>query len=182
MQWETLSSVIANTINDLPIGLGSIISGYENMDLTTPNRLRLRRSNDCTLATRMEITGNPDTILKENRKIFNSWFKPWSISYVPRLINHPKWFSIDHDIKICDVLIFLKQDGVLSNSYQHGMVKEIVRSKDGIIRKVLVGYGNHQENVDRYTTRSVRGLVLIHPIHELNLMEELQKVASIANK
>ena len=66
MQWETLSSVLANTINDLPIGLGSIISGYENMDLTTPNQLRLRRSNDCTLAARMEVTGNPDTILKEN--------------------------------------------------------------------------------------------------------------------
>ena len=48
------------------MGNSIIISGYENMDLTTPNRLRLRRSNDCTLAARMEVTGNPDTILKEN--------------------------------------------------------------------------------------------------------------------
>ena len=36
-QWETLSPVIANTINDLPIRLGNIISDYENMDLITPN-------------------------------------------------------------------------------------------------------------------------------------------------
>ena len=35
LQWETLTSVIANTINDLPIGLGNIISDYENMDLIT---------------------------------------------------------------------------------------------------------------------------------------------------
>ena len=35
LRWETLSSVIANTINDLPIGLGNIISDYENMDLIT---------------------------------------------------------------------------------------------------------------------------------------------------
>ena len=37
LQWETLSSVIANAISDLPIGLGNIISDYENMDLITPN-------------------------------------------------------------------------------------------------------------------------------------------------
>ena len=44
LQWEILSSGIANTINDLPIGLGNIISDYENMDSITPNRLRLVRN------------------------------------------------------------------------------------------------------------------------------------------
>ena len=41
LQWEILSSVIANIINDLPIGFGNIISDYENMDSITPDRLRL---------------------------------------------------------------------------------------------------------------------------------------------
>ena len=62
------------------------------------------------------------------------------------------------------------------------MVNEIVPSKDGVICKVIVWYRNHQENVDQYTTRSIHDLVLIHPIDELNLMEELGKVASIANE
>ena len=64
----------------------------------------------------------------------------------------PKWFSTDHDIKICDVVLFLKQDWVLNNNYQYGMVNETVRSKDGIVRKVIVQYRNHEENIDRYTT------------------------------
>ena len=97
-------------------------------------------------------------------------------------MNYPKWVSTYHDIKICYVVLFLKQDGVLSNSYQYGMVSGIVPSKDGVIHKVTVQYRNHQENVDRYKTRSVHDLVLIHPVDELNLMEELGKVASIANK
>ena len=97
-------------------------------------------------------------------------------------MNHPKWFSTAHDIKICDVVLFLKQDGVLSNSYQYGMVNKIVPSNDGVIRKVIVRYRNYHENVDRYTTKSVRDLVLIHPIDELILMEELGEVAPIANK
>ena len=90
-------------------------------------------------------------------------------------MNHPKWFSTDHDIKICDIVLFLKQDGVLKNSYQYGIVNEILPSNNGIIRKVTVWYRNHQENVDWYITRSVRDLVLIYPIDELNLMEELEK-------
>ena len=138
LQWETISSVIANTINDLPFGLGNTISDYENMDLITPNRLRLRRSNDRSPAATMEVTSNPDKILKENRKIFNSWIEVWLISHVPRLMNHRKWFSTDHGIKIYDVVLFLKQDGVLSNNYQYGMVNEIVSRKDGVIRKVIL--------------------------------------------
>ena len=73
----------ANTINDLPIGLGNIISDNENMDLITPNRLWLRRNNDRSPAATMEVTGNPDRILIENIKIFNLWFEAWLISFVP---------------------------------------------------------------------------------------------------
>ena len=167
--------MIANTINDLPIGLDNIIIDHKNMDSITPNRLRVGRNNDLSPAATIEVTGNTD-------RIFNSLFEAWLISHAPRLMNHPKWLSTDHDLKICDDVLFLKQDGVLSNSYQYCMVNEIVPSKDGVICKVTVRFRNHQENVDGYTKISVRDLVLIHPNDELNLMEELGKVASIANK
>ena len=71
IKWETLSSVIANAINNLPFGLGNIISDNENMDLITPNRLRLGRNNDHSPVATMEVTGNPDGILIENRNIFD---------------------------------------------------------------------------------------------------------------
>ena len=90
-------------------------------------------------------------------------------------MNHPEWFSKDYDVKICDDVLFWKQDGALSNSYHYSMVNEIVTSKVGVIRKVVVRYGNHQENVDQYTRRAIRDLVLFHPIDELNLMERLGK-------
>ena len=48
------------------------------------------------------------------------------------------------------------------------MVNEIVPSRDGVICKVIVQCRNDQENIDQYTTRSVRGLVLIHPIDKFN--------------
>ena len=52
------------------------------------------------------------------------------------------------------------------------MIHEVLPSRDGIIRKVVVKYRNDQEIIDRFTTRAVRELVLIHPVDELNLMEE----------
>ena len=84
LQWETQNfTMIANTVKDPIIGLGNIISDYENMDLITPNRLWLRRNNDQSPAATMEVTGNPDRILKENIKILNLWFEAWLISHVP---------------------------------------------------------------------------------------------------
>ena len=50
-------------------------------------------------------------------------------------------------------------------------MNEIVPWKDGVIRTAVFCYGNHQENIDRYITRAVYDLVLIHPIDQLNLME-----------
>ena len=156
IQWETVSAEIANAINDLPLALGNIVSDYENMDLITPNRLRLGRNNERSPASPMEVTGNPQKILKENKQIFTTWFETWLISHVPKLLQQPKWFRTERDIKICDIVLFLKQEGsIISNNYQYGMIHEIIQSKDGIIRKVVVKYCNHNENTDRFTTRAV---------------------------
>ena len=46
MQWETLGQQIANSINNLPIGLGNKVASLENVDLITPNRLLLGRNNN----------------------------------------------------------------------------------------------------------------------------------------
>ena len=56
------------------------------------------------------------------------------------------------------------------------MIHEITRSKDGIVRKVVVKYRNHNENTDRFTTRAVQELLMIHPIDELNLIEKLGQI------
>ena len=57
LQWETTSSEIANAKNDLPLAL-FIASDYENMDLLTPNRLKLGRNNERSPVSLISITGN----------------------------------------------------------------------------------------------------------------------------
>ena len=79
----------------------------------------------------------------------------------------PKWFRSDTDIKVGDIVLFLKKEEELNNRYQYGKVTETKISRDGKIRSVYVTYRNYDENTDRVTDRAVRELVVIHGVDEL---------------
>ena len=129
----------------------------------------------------MKVVGNHLKVLEENKKIFNIWFETWLISHVPKLMEQPKWFRSDQDAKICDVVLFIKNEGSVVNTYQYRMVHEIELSRDGLIRKVVTKYRNSSENIDCFTTRPVRELILIHPVDEIHNMEELENVATTSS-
>ena len=61
------------------------------------------------------------------------------------------------------------------------MVHEIELSRDGLIQKVVIKYRNNSENTDRFTTRAVHDLVLIHPVDEIHIMEELGNIATLSS-
>ena len=81
-------------------------------------------------------------------------------------------------MKVDDIVLFLKKEGELNNTYQYGKVKAIDMGRDGKVRSVIVLYRNHNEDVNRETRRAVRELVVIHAVDELNIIAEIGKVAS----
>ena len=181
LQWETLVSSIANNINKLPLALGNLTSDFESMDLITPNRLQLGRNNDRNPVEIPYVTSNPGKILKANRKIYEAWFDNWLVSHVPKLIHQPKWFKSDVHLKKGDVVLFLKTESLLSTNYQFGMVESVNASKDGLIRKVTIKYRNSNENTNRTNERSVRGLVVIHHVDEIDIVQELGRIGCAAD-
>ena len=62
---ETVAVEVSKAINDLPVSLRNIVIDFENMDLITPNRLRL------TKVFSMKVIGNHLNLIEENKKIFN---------------------------------------------------------------------------------------------------------------
>ena len=122
-----------NAISDLPLALGNIVSNFENMDLITPNLLKLRRNNERSPVSTMNIFENHLKILEENNKTFNIWFETWLISHVSKLMDQQKWFCSDQDVMICDVVLIIKNESSMVNTYQYGMVHEIELSRDGLI-------------------------------------------------
>ena len=178
LQWETIGSQIANSINDLPISLGSVVSDLENLDLITPNRLRLGRNNERSPVGSMNVTNDPSKFMKLNKQIYNTWFEAWLISHVPRLMEHPKWFQSDKDLQVGDIILFLKNENGLAGDYQYGMIDAVHKSMDGKIRSVDVRYRNHNENTNRITRRASRQLIVIHQIDDVDIMVELGEIAT----
>ena len=96
-------------------------------------------------------------------------------------MDHPKWFDSDKDLEKGDIILFLKHENSLSNQYQYGMVENVHKSIDGKVRSVDVKYRNHNENVDRLTHRAARQLVVIHQVHDLDIIAELGEVATFCD-
>ena len=152
LQWNALASERANTINDLPLALGNIASQFENMDLLTPNRLHLTRNNDQSSVGPMMVTNNPKKFLFINEKLFYMLVIQ-NVGYVgyfscTETHDHPKWFQTDKDVKVENVVLFLKQDNQLSSTYQYGMISELSSSSDDKIRKATVRYRKSTEAVN----------------------------------
>ena len=178
LEWETIGDQIANCINDTPLAMRYVPRDVEQIDLLTPNRLMLGRNNDRSPAGPLCTNFNPDRLIEQNERIMIAWFECWLISHVPKLVDRPKWFDSDTDVAVGDVVLFLKKDKEYAGNYQYGIVKELEASKDEKIRKVVVEYVNSSEDVRRQTRRSVRELVVIHPIDELGIVRELGEIAS----
>ena len=178
LQWETIGDQIANCVNDTPLAMRYVPQDVEQIDLLTPNRLMLGRNNDRSPAGPMCTNFNPDKLIEQNERIMTAWFECWLISHVPKLVDRPKWFDSDDDVKVGDVVLFLKKDKEYAGNYQYGIVKELEVSKDDKVRKVVVEYVNSNEDVRRQTRRSVRELVVIHPLDELGIVRELGEIAT----
>ena len=181
LQWETVGAEVANAINDLPLALGNSVSDFESMDILTPNRLRLGRNNNRSPVGPMHVTSDPSKFFKDNTDIFNCWFECWLTGYVPQLMHHPKWFNTNYHLKEGDVVLFLKKEGLLNETYQFGIIESVEISRDQIVRAANVRYRNHDESFDRTTRRTVRQLIVIHRVDELNIVYELGQIATIAD-
>ena len=61
------------------------------------------------------------------------------------------------------------------------MIADVQTSKGGKVRVVNVKYRNHNECTDRFTKRTARQIIVIHPIDHLNIIQELGKIAIAAD-
>ena len=175
IQWETLGYQVANSINNHPIAIGSETKGLENLDVITPNRLILARNNSRCPVGAVEVTDDPERIINSNAKLFQTWFRCWLISCVPKLMDQPKWFDSSRDSNVGDVVLFLKSDKEFDRQYQYGVIKDRKISRDGKIREIEIEYQNSNESVKRTTRRGVRDVVLVHPVDELGIIRTLNQ-------
>ena len=121
------------------------------MDLITPNRLVMGRNNERSPEGSLKVSNDYGKMIKPNNNIYQYWFENWSISQVAKLMFQPKWFQTSRNVKVRDIVLFLKHGSLLSKTHQYGMITNIEYGEDGIVRRVDVKYRNASENVNRST-------------------------------
>ena len=48
-------------------------------------------------------------------------------------MEQPKWFCNDRDVKLCNVVLCIKNECSLVNTYQYGMIHQTALSRDGLV-------------------------------------------------
>ena len=161
----------------MPIGLGNKTELLESIDILTPNRLILGRNNSRNPTLPLEISADFRGIIESNKKIFQAWFQEWLVSYVPLLVERPKWFESERNINVGDIVLFTKSDKEFEQLYQYGIVTCTFVGRDGLIRAVNIEYQNSSEKCKRFTKRGVRDIIVIHPVDEIGISAELNEFA-----
>ena len=102
--------------------------------------------------------------------------------YIPKLIYRPKWHKDEENLQERDLVYFQKDpDNPLGSKWVMGLVDQVIRSRDGKVRRVIIKYQNHGEELPRFTDRSVRKLVKIYDIDEFVLQDDLSEVLKRIN-
>ena len=161
----------------MPIASGNIVQDLGNLDILTPNRLLLARNNARYPVGTLAVTDDPKRIIQANNRVFETWFKCWLISFVPKLMSQPKWFKSDRNSRVGDIVLFLKSDKEFHKQYQYGIITYVKVSKDSKIREIEVEYQNYNEAIKRRTIRSVGEVVVIHSVDDPDIMNELNSLA-----
>lgn len=184
LSYETAFAFISNELNNLPICLGSRTSSLEHTDLISPSRLLLGRNNNRALSGFARMSG-PSRLLEQLESVERSWWEVWKEEKIVDYIPQPrKWRGNNGDVKVGDIVIFLKAESeqTFGNPvWKIGRICDLELSKDGLVRTVIIEYKNASEAVFRTTRRSARKIAVLHREGDLELVDLLNEASKLAN-
>ena len=175
---QTLCKLVEMQYNNLPIGYHYARSADNSplLKIITPNFLRVGRINKRSLDGPIRIPDNRMEILDKVAETYESWFKIWRETLVPKLMYQQKWFKTDRELKKGDLVYFRKTDSGLDGKWVIGIVDGVERGRDSKIRSVDVKYQNFGETQSRTTSRTIRQLVKLWSIEDQHVYEDLAEL------
>ena len=123
--------------------------------MLVPNMLRIGRINSRALDGPVSLSNDNRKMLGDIQDKYAAWYRIWCDVYVPKLMHQKKGFKNDRDLVQGDLVYYQKKEGKLSGTWVMGMIDQVVRSRDGMIRRVVVKYRNFKKIMGN----SIPGLV-----------------------
>ena len=118
---------------------------------------------------------------------YDVWYDVWNNSYLPMMMNFPKWFDTSENLVPGDIIYFKLLESKMSATWRLGKVEKVKLGADGFVREVIVSYKDtSSENPDdwihRAVRRPVRNVVKLFNIEETSFMEEIANAQKLAQE
>ena len=114
IQWETLFSKVANTIDNTPIAKGNSTNGVDaGFEVLTPNRIKLGRNNYRAMegeGVNLEMSANHQKLLDRNKEIYRIWYQLYIDNIWQFSLKPSKWPRSDELPIIGDIVVFIYKE------------------------------------------------------------------------
>ena len=180
MGLQTLCKQVENAYNNLPLGYrySRDHDNTESLRILSPNMIRIGRINSRAVDGPVKLSNDSRKMLSDIQTKYELWYRNWCEIYVPKLIMQKSGFKNDRDLEVNDIVYYKKKQSDLASPWVLGRVEQVIRGRDGIIRRAVIQYQNANEEIKRDTERSVRSLIKLHSADDPELqvdLGELQK-------
>ena len=175
---QTLCKLIENQYNNLPLGYhyDRDCDNSPLLRILTPNMLRVGKVNKRAMDGPIRMPKSRLELLARVNETYDSWYKIWAETMVPKLLFKPKWFKTEKELKVGDLVYFPRADNKLDKKWIMGVVDSVERGRDGLIRMVDIRYKNASQSVFQLTNRTVRKVVKLWGIEDTHLNEDLAEM------
>lgn len=85
----------------------------------------------------------------------------------------------NRDVKICDIVLFIKRDGSLVSNHQYGMIHQLEQSKDDLSWKVVIKYWNLLCSLKFFSLNNLIFFIIIDTCEEKLVLWYLWKHGSV---
>ena len=181
--WITVAKAIEHEANNIPIGYlyeRSSIDGNPVLRMLRPNSLKGFGLTDRAPGGLFNIPNTPVDLMSKIQNLYDAWYKCWAASYVPMLLERPKWKMEYDNLQQNDVVYFKMTDSPLGASWRLGKVEDVKVGKDGCVREVLIAYKimEEDENSWRHSTvwRPVRECLKLFHVDDTTFMDDMREI------
>ena len=178
--WQTIAKVIENEVNSIPLGYlhhqGSL---NPLMRVLCPSLLKNGTFSDRAPKGLFTIPDSAGDMMDNIVTIYNMWFRLWNTTYLPLVMDRPKWHIEEENLQTNDLVYFKLTDSKLSADWKVGKVEHVKIGRDGKVREVGIAYKNMDEDGDwrhSLVERPVRSVVKLMNIEDTSIIEDMKKV------
>ena len=178
--WQTVAKNVEHQVNSIP--LGYLTHKEDNASLLrvlTPNFLKLNAGANRSPDSLFTLPRTGKDLFSRVEDAYKVFYKVFNEDYVPLIAKRHQWHEEHENLVEGDIIYFKLIDSVLGSKWLVGKVEDVKLSKDGKVRRIIVGYkysSEEGEKTFRVVERPVRECVKLLNIDDTTIFEDIERV------